>query len=99
MKHPNTAIPVDAITARDRQLLPALRDHKLLSLKQIWRLFWPAAKDDELARKRLSKLNHQYGLVECRHVSKVELAAAHLAYKKVYGLTEPGRAWLVAAGF
>jgi len=81
------------VQERDEQLFRYLSAAKVLSRQQIHRLLWPRSKEAS-ARKRLDKLMNDYRLLTNFHVSKAEMQARGLAYRKVYTLTPLSRLWL-----
>lgn len=80
------------ITDRDEALLETLREVGVMSLDQIRRLLWPAAKE-RTAYNRLYLLVKHHLLAYAR-VPRVELTPWGLAVRNVYGLGAGGWLWL-----
>jgi hypothetical protein len=80
------------ITNRDERLFECLRELNVLSLNQIWRLFWPQAKEIT-AYNRLYFLMKQQLLSGAR-VPTAEMREWGLPVRKVYALGLGGWLWL-----
>ncbi|GAB4442445.1 MAG: hypothetical protein Kow0031_24560 [Anaerolineae bacterium] len=82
------------VTTRDESILEYLRELHVMSLEQIFELFWPDAKNPLTARNRLSTLI-QYKLVSyARRVPAAEMRTAGLEPGSVYALGVGGWLWL-----
>ncbi len=80
------------ITERDERLLEYLRELNVLSLNQVQRLLWSAAKA-VTAYQRLRFLLNNY-LLSAARVPRAGLAAWGLPVSKVYALGQAGQVWL-----
>jgi DNA-binding PadR family transcriptional regulator len=81
-----------SITERDERVLEYLRELHVLSLDQVRRLFWPAARQIT-AYQRLHHLQKNH-LVASARVPRAGMQSWGLPVCKVYTLGEGGRLWL-----
>jgi hypothetical protein len=82
------------VTTRDEGILEYLRELHVMSLGQIFELFWPAAKNPQTARNRLSTLIQYTRVSSARRVPSAEMKATGLEPGAVYALGVGGWLWL-----
>ena len=80
------------VTNRDERLLECLRELNVLSLDQIWRLFWPRAKEITAYNRLYFLMKHH--LLSGARVPATEMREWGLPVRKVYALGPGGWLWL-----
>jgi|GEM_PF-2652024 len=80
------------ITNRDERLFECLRELNVLSLDQIWRLFWPQAKEITAYNRLYFLMKHH--LLSGARVPATEMREWGLPVRKVYALGIGGWLWL-----
>jgi hypothetical protein len=80
------------ITNRDERLFECLRELNVLSLDQVWRLFWPRAKEVTAYNRLYFLMKHH--LLSGARVPATEMREWGLPVRKVYALGIGGWLWL-----